>query len=169
MNPLNDWATAVWPRLYGYARRLCCRTDDARDLVQETFLRLLSGPDAGRLPGRPAAYLYGALRNVWVDQRRRKAVRKAVGFVDPSALDDAPRARGGRFTPPEVAAAYHEAVARMPRLQRRVFLLYAEGHDEEEIVRRLGPLTSWGVRRSVGGVNRLLRRAFRHLERHLMD
>jgi RNA polymerase sigma-70 factor, ECF subfamily len=64
-------------RLYRLARRLTSSTDDARDLVQETFLRAAISP--GAIPAGSSgeeAWLVRVLVNIQRDQWRRAAVRK---------------------------------------------------------------------------------------------
>jgi len=64
-------------RLYGLARRLTSNTEDARDLVQETFLRAANSLRA--IPPGPAkeeAWLVRVLVNIRRDEWRRTAVRR---------------------------------------------------------------------------------------------
>jgi RNA polymerase sigma-70 factor (ECF subfamily) len=64
-------------RLYRLARRLAPNRDDARDLVQETFLRAARSPNA--VPSgvkNEEAWLVRVLVNVCHDQWRKTAVRR---------------------------------------------------------------------------------------------
>src|SRR5882724_11511453 len=66
-------------RLYRLARRLVSTRDDARDLVQETFLRAAAAPRS--VPAGHAgeeAWLVRVLVNIRRDQWRRAAVRQRV-------------------------------------------------------------------------------------------
>src|SRR5579863_8265864 len=66
-------------RLYRLARRLSWGADDARDLVQETFLRAARAPSAIPLGfSREEAWLVRVLVNVRRDEWRRTAVRKRL-------------------------------------------------------------------------------------------
>lgn len=64
--------------LYRYAVRLTGDREEARDLVQETFLRFIG---KGRVP-RPdvnvKAYLFTVLRHLWHREQRRKSNRRLV-------------------------------------------------------------------------------------------
>ena len=63
-------------RLYRLARRLCRSADDARDLVQETFLRAARSPQS--IPeghSREEAWLVRVLINICRDGWRKAAVR----------------------------------------------------------------------------------------------
>jgi len=68
-------------RLYRLARRMTSDTDDALDLVQETFLRAARFP--GQVPIASAreeeAWLVRVLINIQRDQWRKKAIRKRHG------------------------------------------------------------------------------------------
>jgi RNA polymerase sigma-70 factor (ECF subfamily) len=69
-------------RLYRLARRLSASADDARDLVQETFLKaaraLRSIPTS---PDKEEAWLVRVLVNLRRDQWRREAVRRRSAGV----------------------------------------------------------------------------------------
>src|SRR5438093_5710636 len=64
-------------RLYRLARRLASNAADARDLVQETFLRAAASPGAVPLgSANEEAWLVRVLVNIQRDQWRKAAVRK---------------------------------------------------------------------------------------------
>jgi RNA polymerase sigma factor (sigma-70 family) len=63
-------------RLYRLARRLAAASEDARDLVQETFLRAARSPSAVPVgASREEAWLVRVLINVCRDGWRKRAVR----------------------------------------------------------------------------------------------
>jgi RNA polymerase sigma-70 factor, ECF subfamily len=65
-------------RLYRLARRLVPSTDDARDLVQETFLRAARAPEAVPVDiAGEEAWLVRVLINIRRDQWRKLAVRRS--------------------------------------------------------------------------------------------
>jgi len=76
-------------RLYRLARRLCGKQDEARDLVQETFLRAARSPASVPWGAfSEEAWLVRVLINVCRDAWRKKALRASV---DPAlAADSAP-------------------------------------------------------------------------------
>jgi len=74
-------------RLYRLARRLANQSDEARDLVQETFLRAARSPSG--IPSgasREEAWLVRVLINVCRDGWRKRAVRARI---DPTLETDA--------------------------------------------------------------------------------
>ena len=71
-------------RLYRAAWALCGSREDAEDLVQETYARVLSRPRLLR-ERDDLGYLLRALRNTFLDQMRQRSRRPAAASV---ALDD---------------------------------------------------------------------------------
>jgi RNA polymerase sigma-70 factor (ECF subfamily) len=62
-------------RLFGYAVSLTGDRETARDLLQQSALQALaakSPPNSGR---SACAWLFRIVRNAWIDQHRREAVR----------------------------------------------------------------------------------------------
>jgi len=72
-------------RLYRAAWALCGAREDAEDLVQETFARLLARPRFLRRED-DLAYLLRALRNTFVSQKRAEGRRLRTGPL-PDQLD----------------------------------------------------------------------------------
>jgi len=86
-------------RLYQLARRLSATADEARDLVQEAFLRAARSP--GSIPDGPGpnseAWLVRVLVNLQRDEWRRQSTRKRI---DPEG-----EALASRADPPDVERA----------------------------------------------------------------
>jgi RNA polymerase sigma-70 factor, ECF subfamily len=88
-------------RLYRAAWALCGRREDAEDLVQETFVRVLKRPRVLR-GGDDLAYLLRVLRNVFLDQYRastrhpRVQPLEDVEVTDPREADRPDRALEAR-------------------------------------------------------------------------
>ncbi|HSD81771.1 MAG TPA: RNA polymerase sigma factor, partial [Solirubrobacteraceae bacterium] len=98
-------------RLYRAAWALCGSREDAEDLVQETFARVLAKPRrvhaSGELP-----YLLVTLRHTFVSGRRA-ASRRPVTAPLPEDLEPADQRTALR---PEEAAAAHEVFAHIAAL-----------------------------------------------------
>jgi RNA polymerase sigma-70 factor (ECF subfamily) len=124
-------------RLYRLARRLSGCSEDARDLVQETFLRAARSP-ASVPDGQPnqEAWLVRVLINISRDRWRRIAVhRQGVlhGRVEPSADSSNPE-------PALVAKALvQHALATLPPRRRAILVMYElEGATIPAIASMLG-------------------------------
>ena len=111
-------------RLYRLARRIAPSTDDALDLVQETFLKAARFPKS--IPVGSAneeAWLVRVLINIRRDQWRKKSVRDRH---DKASFGDSDLASGGRS--PEAAMIAKNAVWRaldvLPPRRRAIVVMY---------------------------------------------
>jgi len=99
-------------RLYRAAWALCGSREDAEDLVQDTFARVLAKPRFLRRED-DLAYLLRALRNVFISQRRTASRRPRTVPLP----DDGPPAARHASGDPQAAYEAHElyaAVAALP-------------------------------------------------------
>jgi RNA polymerase sigma-70 factor, ECF subfamily len=158
-------------RLYKLARRLSNSREDARDLVQETFLRaaqaVASIPD-GR--SHEEAWLVRVMINICRDGWRRTAVRKRLeplrtaGPVPSSpSHEDALVAR----------SVIWEALSMLPPRRRAALILYElEGATIPDIARLLGvaPVTvRWHLSRGRRDLVRVIRRHERREGQHAQE
>jgi RNA polymerase sigma-70 factor, ECF subfamily len=107
-------------RLYRAAWALTGSREDAEDLVQETYERVLRRPRIVRRDD-DLAYLYRTLRNTFFNARRT-ASRRPVVAAD---LDDVPAASSRSESQPELAAETNlvfDAVAALPQPMREVLV-----------------------------------------------
>jgi RNA polymerase sigma-70 factor, ECF subfamily len=72
-------------RLFRAAWALCGSREDAEDLVQDTYARVLAHPR--RIRSDDIGYLLRALHNTFVSGRRARAIRPRTTRVDAEALD----------------------------------------------------------------------------------
>jgi RNA polymerase sigma-70 factor, ECF subfamily len=98
-------------RLFRAAWALCSSREDAEDLVQETFARVLARPRALRNDD-DAAYLAQVLRNTFISGRRAAARRPRAAAADPEVLDLPDRGA----TDPLAAARTREILAAIDAL-----------------------------------------------------
>jgi RNA polymerase sigma-70 factor (ECF subfamily) len=117
----KDWVVSLATRFTG-------DSDQALDVLQETFLYLLSKFPGFRLTSRLTTFLYPAVKNLSI-AARRKTARFAVG--DP-VLDHLPAPTPAR--PGELTAV----VAALPETHREVVLMrFVDGLSLEEIATAL--------------------------------
>jgi RNA polymerase sigma-70 factor (ECF subfamily) len=98
-------------RLYRAARAFCGSREAAEDLVQETYLRVLSRPRFVR-GDDDLGYLLRALRNTFISQHRRASSRPAPATADePEWLEDQSGSQ-----PHEIVESrlVYEAIAALP-------------------------------------------------------
>ena len=111
--------------LLAYALRIVgCDADAARDVVQETFTRLLrQPPSAGAdLNGRLAEWLYTVCRNAALDMRRKE--KRMTPMLD-TAADTIP----SDATPPDVVAETNDSSSHVLKLLARLT------ENQQEVIR----------------------------------
>jgi RNA polymerase sigma factor (sigma-70 family) len=87
---LEELCAATWYPLYAYVRRSGVRAEDAEDLVQGFFARLIERRDLSRLTrgaGRFRGFLLAALRHHLAHERDRARALKRGGGRAPLSLD----------------------------------------------------------------------------------
>ena len=134
--------SVVGPRLLRFGRRLSGSDEAARELVQETLLRMHQARAAFRPGSRVLPWAYAIARNVFLDsarsQRRSRAVfgeREREDAAEPIARAEAESAVLAR----EAASAVDRALATMTPARREAFvLLRYEGLSVAEAAEILG-------------------------------
>ena len=112
---------ALLPRLRRFAITLTGSTVDADELVQTTCERVLNRAEQARDASRIDAWIYGIMRNLWIDELRSRRVRRS-DTLDAAADvvgDDGVATAEGRIT----LAAVRQALAALPEEQRSVLVL----------------------------------------------
>jgi RNA polymerase sigma-70 factor (ECF subfamily) len=123
-------------QLYRLARRLCANDDDARDLVQETYLR--AARSAGSIPlGRESeqAWLTRVLINIRRDEWRRTRRRSWLRTLHLDAPEESASTEGAFIARNTVT---HALDSLSPRRRAVLVLRELEGHDINEIAQLLG-------------------------------
>ena len=133
--------------------------EDARDLVQEAFLRL-SRIDLRRSGSilRPTVYLRQIARNLLKDRAKTARRRSADAHVNADDHDLAGADELGRIEARDSLDRLEAAMTSLKPRTREIFMAYhLEGLSHAEIAARTGL--------SVSGVEKQLRRAFDHIFR----
>jgi RNA polymerase sigma factor (sigma-70 family) len=122
-------------------RRLRARVgsgEDARDLVQEAFARLLGAGSFDRLR-QPEAFLNRIVRNLLIDRSRRAAARGDHVPIDGDVGLAVPPPQADAIEVEQMRDRYRELVASLPDRMREVFLLHrVEELSYKEIAAQLG-------------------------------
>ena len=125
---LRDHIIELLPRLRRFARSLARNTQDADDLVQITAERALARAEQLRPDHSVAGWLFGILRNAWIDEGRRR--RRRESLLEPEDLAGVGDPAAG--TDPELLCL-QDALTRLPEEQRlAVALVLVEGFSYKE-------------------------------------
>ena len=116
-----DALIARWHEpLWRYLRRLANDGDVARDLVQDTWVRVLRGIAALREPDRLRPWLFGIARRVAMDRLRAQYVR---GIQSDAELDALP-ANEADVNLEEQFATLDSSIAALPIVERETVTLF---------------------------------------------
>lgn len=133
---IGDLFDAYHHRLFCLARRLCSDPEEARDLVQETFLRAARRP--GSLPpdfDRAEGWLVRVLVNLCRDRYRRLAVRRRPEVVH-NLKQEPPASPESQAV---ARASVQAALAHLKPKRRAVIVLRElEGLPVAEVAKLLG-------------------------------
>lgn len=139
--PTPDMASlyrAEGPRLLRFFRRRIANAEDARDLMQESFSRLL-GAGTGRDVGQPEAYLTRIGQNLLRDRAKFSARRSEALHVpaDEAVLTGADQFR--LLETRDLLDRLNLAMLELPQETREVFMAHrVEGLTYVEIAERTG-------------------------------
>ncbi|WP_232494491.1 RNA polymerase sigma factor [Novosphingobium kaempferiae] len=149
------------PRLRKYFRARLRSGDEAGDLVQEAFARLLRVMARER-PQRPAAYLQRIARNLLFNRSKRLENQLApyhVSFDDGYEHASKPD-QCDRIEVEDMMRIYRRALSELPEKTRQVFLLHrVDELTYKEIGERLGisiPTVQYHVARALAHIDTAL-------------
>ena len=120
---LDPWTLGDhFDRLFRAAWALCGSREDAEDLVQDTYARVLARPRMVR-NDNDLGYLLRVLRNTFLSNRRAAARRPPATEAEFESLE-IPDAGSGAARPPAVAEAREvfAAIAALPDASREVLV-----------------------------------------------
>jgi RNA polymerase sigma-70 factor, ECF subfamily len=132
---LGEQIVQLLPRLRRFARSLANSVQDADDLVQLAIERALSRSEQLRPQGQLSSWMFGILRNAWIDEARARGRRTKL-FVAPELGENVadPAASSHADT-----LSVQAAMARLPDEQREVIsLVLVEGLSYKEAAEIVG-------------------------------
>ena len=129
--------------LYGFAISLTRNPEDAQDLVQETCLRAIKGIAHNGIKSDPKVWLFTILRNVWINEWRRRSKGPEFVLLGRTRADGAPlqdwlpdeRERPeDQFDRNVASGKIRVAISALPEAFREVVVLrYFEGFSYRQI------------------------------------
>jgi RNA polymerase sigma-70 factor (ECF subfamily) len=113
--------------------------EQAKDLIQETIYRALANKDKYHVGTNIKAWLYTIMRNIFINNYRRRAKQQTV--FDNTPNEFLINSHQGYVTNDAVATLnmkeVQEAIHQLPDIFRNPFLLYFDGYKYNEIADRL--------------------------------
>jgi RNA polymerase sigma-70 factor (ECF subfamily) len=140
---IGERIVGLLPRLRRFARSLSRNQHDADDLVQSAVERAWKNSDQLRPGANLASWMFGIMRNAWVDNMRARSRRGEVALPEDSGSH--PAAPAADLDP--TLWSVSEALGKLPEDQRlAVALVLVEGMSYKEAAAVLeipiGTLTS---------------------------
>jgi RNA polymerase sigma-70 factor (ECF subfamily) len=140
---IGESIVALLPRLRRFARALSRNQHDADDLTQTVVERTWRNLEQFRAGANLAAWMFGIMKNVWIDNRRAQGRRAEVALPEDTGEHPA-------VSPVDTATtlwSVSEAMSKLPEEQRlAVALVLVEGLSYKEAAEVLevpiGTLTS---------------------------
>ncbi len=134
---------ALLPRLRRFGRAITHHASDADDLVQISIERALLRYEQWRPDAKFESWLFGIMRNAWIDEVRARGRRGQVLAPEEAGLDVGDNASEAQLQ----LLSVHKAMATLPDEQRlAVALVLIEGLSYQEAAAALevpiGTLTS---------------------------
>jgi RNA polymerase sigma-70 factor (ECF subfamily) len=124
------------PIVYRTARSVTGNAEDAEDVLQTIFLRLIRSEYSGQLKKNPKAYLYRAAVNLSLDVLRARSRRAFTHEVD--RLETPLSTSSARFDD-ELHRRLNEALAHLsPDAVHVLVLRYVHNYSDAEISKLLG-------------------------------
>jgi RNA polymerase sigma-70 factor (ECF subfamily) len=110
---------------------------DVEDIAQEAFFKAFRGVDGWRRESSFRSWLFSIGSNLLKDAYRKSKGRRVLSIEDHDILDHSDPA--SELVASETAGRIQAGLAKLPRLQREVFLLRVQqGLDYAEIAEALG-------------------------------
>jgi len=141
---LDAWVLTTAPRATAYARSLLRNWDDADDVVQECYCRLLAHAAHYDLPRDGLKLLMTAITNACINRTTRRkpvfSLTRAEATADP--IDPVVPAPDLSAASNELEAAMGVALSNLPPPQRAAIELKSMGYTQHEIGEMIGVTAS---------------------------
>src|SRR5581483_2494423 len=135
LEELREQIVELLPRLRRFARTLARDPHDADDLVQMAVERALTRSEQLRPDSRLSSWMFGILRNAWIDETRTRGRRNRI--FAPEALGE--NVGDASSESHAETLSVQDAMARLPEEQRMAIgLVLVEGLSYKEAAEIMG-------------------------------
>jgi RNA polymerase sigma-70 factor, ECF subfamily len=123
------------PRLRRFARVITRNVADADDLVQVSLEKALTRADQWRPGSKLDSWMFGIMKNAWIDEIRARRRRDRVHAPEEAGLGVGDASATAR----DIALSVQAAMSRLPEEQRMaIALVLVEGLSYKEAAESLG-------------------------------
>lgn len=123
------------PRLRRFARVITRNVADADDLVQVAIEKALTHADSWRPGSRMDSWMFGIMKNAWIDELRARRRRERVHAPEEAGATVGDRSALSR----DIALSVQAAMSRLPEEQRMaIALVLVEGMPYKDAAESLG-------------------------------
>lgn len=114
-----------WPSLVVFVEGFLRRRDEAKDVVQETFINVWARRSAWTPSGSVSSYLFQIAQNLALNERRRRRNQKGWTEREGPALvsRDSPDTPAETYDATLLRRAAEEAIESLPPRRREIFIL----------------------------------------------
>ena len=135
LEQLRERIVDLLPRLRRFARALARNPHDADDLVQIAVERALARSDQLRTDASLSSWMYGILRNAWIDETRTRGRRNQVFVAEELGENVGDNSSSSHAD----VLSVQDALSRLPEEQRiAVGLVLVEGLSYKEAAEIMG-------------------------------
>jgi len=142
--------------LYAYALSLTKNHEEAMDLIQEAYIKVLSAAHLYKPMGKPLAWLFTITKNLYLSQLRKD--KRLIYMEDQQLSNDS---RFSYITDPEDKMVLEAALQHLTDEESQIVLLHAvTGMKHKEIASNLG----LGLSTTLSKYHRAIKKLRLHLE-----
>lgn len=131
---------AIQHSMLNFAYSLTLNKDDAKDLTQETTIKVLSNEEKFVNNTNFKGWVLTIMRNIFINQYRKQLVAQTIIDSRFGDLYDIKDNKGESFIQTDSLFALNEikkAISDLPQAQRQPFTMFVEGFKYEEIAEKL--------------------------------
>lgn len=156
----NEVYDKLYRKLFFFAKSLIGNTEEARDIVTESFIKLWAQKSTFSNMGHLQVYFYTVIKNACIDYLRRDKLRTKIEYqlIQSGALTE--NAIERKYQEAQLIQLLYERINRLPERMQQVFkLTYLEGYSRAEVAQMLN-LSENTIRNTNAAAMKALRLTF---------
>jgi RNA polymerase sigma-70 factor (family 1) len=156
----NEVYDKLYRKLFFFAKSLIGNTEEARDIVTESFIKLWAQKNSFSNMGHLQVYFYTVIKNACIDYLRKDKLRTKIEYqlTQSGALTE--NAIERKYQEAQLIQLLYERINRLPERMQQVFkLTYLEGYSRAEVAQMLN-LSENTIRNTNAAAMKALRLTF---------